>query len=300
MTRYLTLQSSFFMLSVMLSVLLTFYAQGSVSSVAMLPLVLFITIFGVPHGALDTLFAAKAFGLNNTKRWLIFLSGYLSLSAIVLICWFLLPTIFFILFLAFSAKHFADDLIEHQNPLLSALYGLNIITLPSIFYAQDLLLLYGYLINSDYLFHIVNVIKLLAIISLLLTSWLTFKFCYRNSKGAAKRAILELLTVSVLMLLVKPLLAFTIYFCLMHSARHIIRAKFYFMEYSNTVLLFNLVMPTFATFVVCVIIFATLPVEKVDENLIKVTFAALAALTFPHGFLLSKVGFINWLKSNPV
>ena len=300
MTRYLTLQSSFFVGTVILSVLLTYFAKSPVSAVTALPLVLFITIFGVPHGALDTLFAAKAFRLNNTKRWIIFLIGYLSLSTIVLICWFLLPTIFFILFLGFSAKHFVDDLEGYHNSFIGALYGLNIITLPSIIYSQDLLLLYGYLINSDYILQIVSIIELIAAVSLLLTLWFTFTFFYKKNTSTNKRQILELLAVSTLMMLVKPLLAFTIYFCLMHSARHIIRAKFYFKEYSNRVLVFNLVTPTIATFIFCILIFTTLPVENVDENLIKVTFAALAALTFPHEFLLRKVGFQRWLKSYPV
>ena len=120
---------------------------------------------------------------------------------------------------------------------------------------------------------------------------------YLKKPAIDERHIGEIAAVSALMLLAKPLLAFTIYFCFMHSARHILRAKYYFIEYSSITLLITLIAPTLVVLLFCAGIFQLLPTEKLDENLIKVTFATLAALTFPHAFLLSKVGFLNWLNS---
>lgn len=297
MTKYLTLQSNFFIVITLISLFFSLLAPGVINVFNILSLVLVIAIFGLPHGALDTLFAKKAFLLSTKSSWLIFISAYLLLSALVLAFWLLLPSFFFILFLGFSAAHFSDDLGENQPALRLALYGINIITLPSILYSYDLTVLYGYFIGNTYNVNIVNVMKPLAIISGLLTIWITFIYFSKNKDNNDERSILELIVVSALMLLVKPLLAFTIYFCLMHSARHIIRAKFYFNEYSNTTMQFTLVIPTLSVLVFCLLIFQLLPIGKVDENLIKVTFAVLAALTFPHAFLLGKVGFIKWIRS---
>jgi len=296
MTKYITLQSNVFMTITLLTLFLSYVLLDINSALNVLSLVLVIAIFGVPHGALDTLFAKKLFALSTTVSWLIFISAYLSLSVIVLACWLLFPTVFFILFLAFSAVHFADDLRDNQSVFCSALYGFNIIILPSVLYSNDLALLYGNLIDSIYTVNIVNVMRPLAITSALLTLCFLLTSVLNIKGRKDKRPMLELVAVSALMLLVKPLLAFTIYFCLMHSARHIIRARFYFNEYSNTALLFALVLPTLAVLVFCVLAFQLLPTGKVHESLIKITFAALAALTFPHAFLLVKVGFLKWLK----
>lgn len=267
--------------------------DNSTSSV--LALILIITFFGVPHGALDTLFAKNAFALNSIKKWLQFVMVYLLLSIGVFIFWMLLPSLFFILFLCFSALHFSDDLGKITPKILATLYGFNIITLPSILHSNELATLYGYLIDYRHAVKLVSVMMPLSMVLAALTVVLTTIF-YLKKQAIDYRHIYEIAAVGALMLLAKPLLAFTIYFCFMHSARHILRAKFYFIEYSNTVLIISLMVPTLIVLLFCAWIFQMLPPEKIDENLIKVTFAALAALTFPHAFLLLKVGFIKWIK----
>ena len=299
MIRYLTLQSNLFVVITLITIALSYLVidNASVSGLSgVLMLVLMIAFFGVPHGALDTLFAKKAFALNSIKSWLKFVSIYLSLSLGVLICWLLLPTFFFILFLLFSALHFSDDLGDIRPKLLGNLYGFNIITLPSIVHSNELAKLYGYLIDYAHAMKIVSIMMPFSIVFAALTLLLTVVF-YLKKYPIDKRYLWEIAAVSLLMLLAKPLLAFTVYFCFMHSARHVLRAKFYFVEYSNKVLLITLIAPTMIVLLFCVLIFQMLPAEKVDENLIKVTFATLAALTFPHAFLLGKVGFLKWLKS---
>ena len=297
MAKYLILQSNLFMVITIVTIALFYLGLGNTSTTNVLALILIITFFGVPHGALDTLFAKKAFALNNIKKWLQFVSIYLSLSIGVLIFWMVLPTFFFILFLCFSAVHFSDDLGSINPKLLGTLYGFNIITLPSILHSNELAKLYGYLIDYGHAVEIVNVMMPFSIVFAALTILITVVISLKKYP-IEQRHIWEIVAVSVLMLLAEPLLAFTIYFCFMHSARHVLRAKFYFVEYSNTALLITLIVPTLIVLLFCAGFFQLLPIEKFNENLIKVTFATLAALTFPHAFLLSKVGFLKWLKSH--
>ena len=299
MIRHLTLQSNLFMVIAIVAIALSCMGGFNTSESSVLALILIITFFGIPHGALDTLFAKKAFALNSIKKWLQFITIYLSLSIIVFMFWMLLPTIFLILFLCFSALHFSDDLGNIEPKILGTLYGFNIITLPSILHANELATLYGYLIDYSHAVKLVNVMMPLSMGFAALTVVLTAIF-YLKKQAIDYRHIYEIAAVCALMLLAKPLLAFTIYFCFMHSARHILRAKFYFIEYSNITLLITLIAPTLVVLLFCASIFQRLPTETFDENLIKVTFATLAALTFPHAFLLNKVGFLKWLKSNAV
>lgn len=297
MAKYLILQSNLFMVITIVTIALFYLGLGNISITNVLALILIITFFGVPHGALDTLFAKKAFALNSIKKWLQFVSIYLSLSIGVLIFWMVLPTFFFILFLCFSAIHFSDDLGSINPKLLGTLYGFNIITLPSILHSNELAKLYGYLIDYGHAVEIVNVMMPFSIVFAALTILITVVISIKKYP-IEQRHIWEIVAVSVLMLLAEPLLAFTIYFCFMHSARHVLRAKFYFVEYSNTALLITLIVPTLIVLLFCAGVFQLLPIEKLNENLIKVTFATLAALTLPHAFLLSKVGFLKWLKSH--
>jgi Brp/Blh family beta-carotene 15,15'-monooxygenase len=297
MAKYLILQSNLFMVIAIVTIALFYLGLGNTSTTNVLALILIITFFGVPHGALDTLFAKKAFALNSIKKWLQFVSIYLSLSIGVLIFWMVLPTFFFILFLCFSAIHFSDDLGSINPKLLGTLYGFNIITLPSILHSNELAKLYGYLIDYGHAVEIVNVMMPFSIVFAALTILITVVISIKKYP-IEQRHIWEITAVSVLMLLAEPLLAFTIYFCFMHSARHVLRAKFYFVEYSNTALLITLIVPTLIVLLFCAGVFQLLPIEKFNENLIKVTFATLAALTLPHAFLLSKVGFLKWLKSH--
>ena len=299
MIKYITLQSNLFMVIAIVTIALSCLGVVNSSTSSVLALILIITFFGVPHGALDTLFAKKAFALNSIKKWLQFVAIYLSLSIAVFIFWMLLPSLFFILFLCFSALHFSDDLGNIKPKILGTLYGFNIITLPSILHSNELATLYGYLIDYSHAVKIVNVMMPLSMVFAALTVALIMIFNLKK-QAIDQRHIYEIAAVSALMLLAKPLLAFTIYFCFMHSARHILRAKYYFIEYSNSALLVTLIAPTLVVLLFCAGIFQLLPTETLDENLIKVTFATLAALTFPHAFLLNKVGFLTWINTNSV
>lgn len=299
MIKYSILQSNLFIIIAIITSTLSCLSLDVTTASSVLALILIIALFGVPHGALDTLFAKKAFTLNSLKKWLQFGTVYLSLSSAVLIFWVLLPTTFFILFLYFSALHFSDDLGNIRPKLLGFLYGFNIVTLPSILHANELATLYGNLIDYGHAVKLVSSMIPFSIIIMAFTVLLTMIF-YLKKKAIEPRYIWEIAAVSLLMLLAKPLLAFTIYFCFMHSARHILRAKLYFVEYSNKDLLISIIAPTLIVLLFCVFIFQTLPTEKIDENLIKVTFATLAALTFPHAFLLKRVGFLTWINTNYV
>jgi len=289
MHHYLNLQSKVFLVVAFITLCVAFLVAGSASAPNFLFLILMIALFGVPHGALDTLFAQQAFELNTVKRWVKFVIMYLILSLLVFAVWMIFPTLFFIIFLAFSALHFADDIGHIRPPFLSLLYGINIILLPSILQTNYLSTLYGYLIEQADALLLLKLMQPLAI----LVACLTLITLFMKKNQIELQHKIDMLTVCSLMLLIHPLLSFTIYFCLMHSARHIIRSRFFFLTQSNQRFMFMLLLPTCAVIVFCMFAFANMPTNQFDENLIKLTFVTLAALTFPHAFLLKKVGFMK-------
>ena len=297
MNRFLQIQSNLFIVITMMTIAWHYMITDKLGTFNFIVLILFIAFFGVPHGSLDALFAKKAFALITLRDWFKFVGLYLLISIGVLIFWLWLPTIFFILFLCFSALHFSDDISNIDSKIIRFLYGFNIILLPSILHSDQLALLYGYLIDNNDAIAVVSLMRPFAMTTILLTALITIGF-YLKKQHIGSRQLLEISAVSLLLFIVKPLLAFTMYFCFMHSARHMVRAKFYFKDDSNKYFLLTLILPTLFVLIFCVSVFQLLPTQNVDENLIKVTFAALAALTFPHAFLLNKVGFLKWLKSS--
>jgi Brp/Blh family beta-carotene 15,15'-monooxygenase len=287
-----------FVFIAIITIISSFFMVEAIGATSIFVLIIIIAFFGVPHGSLDTLFAHKGFALITLVDWFKFIGIYMSISLGVLIFWLYLPTIFFIIFLFCSALHFSDDLVNHTSKVLSILYGFNIILLPSILYSNELANLYGNLIDISYSISIVKVMWTLAIASLIITSVTCMNFFIKKELVVDKRQLLETVIVGLLFFSVEPLCAFTIYFCFMHSARHILRAKFYFDDYSSKALLLTLIVPTVIVVIFCSLYFQILPSGNLNENLIKVTFIALAALTFPHSFLLTKVGFLKWVKLN--
>jgi Brp/Blh family beta-carotene 15,15'-monooxygenase len=292
MHHYLNLQSRIFLLIALITLLTDFLFASKVNAPNFLILILMIALFGVPHGSLDALFAQKAFELNTLMRWAKFVVIYLFLSILVVTFWLFFPTLFFILFLFFSALHFADDIAHIQPKIMSILYGLNIILLPSILQGSQLTNLYGYLIDDTNALMLLKMMKPLA----LLTAFITLTIFIIKKNQIETHHKIDIISVSLLMLLIHPLLAFTIYFCFMHSARHMIRSKRFFIDQSNHRFIFMLVLPTLAVLVFCMLMLANMPANQMDENLIKLTFVTLAALTLPHAYLLNKVGFIKLIS----
>lgn len=289
MLHYINLQSKVFLLVSLIALCIASVLANNANTPNILFLIVMIAIFGVPHGALDTLFAQQAFELNNIRRWLKFVVIYLMLSLLVFMFWVLFPTIFFIGFLAFSALHFADDISNIRPSVLSILYGINIILLPSVLQKNHLITLYGYLIEQADALVLLKFMQPFAIFVVSIT--LIILFLKKNQIEQHHK--IDVVSVSGLMLFIHPLLAFTIYFCFMHSARHIIRSRFYFTDQSGQKFLLMLLLPTCVVLSFCIFTFFNMPANEFGSNLVKLTFVTLATLTFPHAFLLNKVGFIK-------
>ena len=298
MNKLLNLQGNVFIVIVILSITISFMISKTNQTSNDLYFILLIAFFGVPHGSLDVLLAQKYFSITTFVAWSKFLSLYILTSIGIIIFWFLQPALFIVVFLLFSAFHFADDLDDKMPKIIGILYGFNIILFPSILHSQELVQLYSYLINMKDSAFIVSFMPFIAaLLSALLIVCLIYFNKYHSDDN--QQSLIEIAAVAFLMLFIKPLLAFTIYFCFMHSARHIIRARYFLKNYSNHTFIYGLCIPTIIVMTFCYYIFQSLQMDSLNSGLIKVTFVALAALTFPHAFLLDKIRFLKVAKLSP-
>ena len=175
-----------------------------------------IFFLGVPHGALDPVFAQKLFFLKGLKDWSKFVFVYLTLSVIVVLVWWQLPLFFMASFLVCSVMHFSRDLSSQIPIITRLLYGGSMIVLPTIFHFYEMQDLFSSILDSNTGLQITSFLHLLVwpwLIGSLISIYLAFLKDWVVG--------LEILAVSLLSTLASPLLAFTVYFCGMHSLRHI-------------------------------------------------------------------------------
>lgn len=253
-----------------------------------------IVLLGVPHGSLDVLFALRAYQLNSLMAWVVFLTAYLLVAMGIIVLWMLLPVWFFIGFLIFSALHFSDDL-NTPNPVLTKLsYGAAVICLPSIVHGTALVGLYAVFVDASVAQRIVTVSQWLCYPILFLMGLMLF------NRQIAIREKLDAYAVLAIMTLLPPILAFAVYFCLMHSARHLIRSHAFFGQLNARLFIMALVLPTLAVIIMACGVWFFTNARTVESDLIRLVFIGLAALTFPHAWVLKQSNFTAQFRKNPI
>jgi Brp/Blh family beta-carotene 15,15'-monooxygenase len=239
----------------------------------------------VPHGSLDVLFALRAYQLNSLMAWVVFLTAYLLVAMGIIVLWILLPVWFFIGFLIFSALHFSDDLNTPNAMLTKLSYGAAVICLPSIVHGAALVGLYAVFVDASVAQRIVTVSQWLCYPILFLMGLMLF------NRQIAIREKLDAYAVLAIMTLLPPILAFAVYFCLMHSARHLIRSHAFFGQLNARLFIMALVLPTLAVIIMACGVWFFTNTRTVESDLIRLVFIGLAALTFPHAWVLKQSNF---------
>jgi Brp/Blh family beta-carotene 15,15'-monooxygenase len=200
----------------------------------------------------------------------------------------LVPGFFFVVFLILSAIHFSDDINLSGHQLLKLSYGFAVITLPAVIHSVELTTLYGMIIDAELAQSIVLVSKY---VGLFLMFLLPIQFFINKVNS---RSQIEVIAISILFLMATPILAFTIYFCFMHSARHLVRSHFFLNSFKKQEFIYALILPTMAVILVGLCIWYFKLSTSFEKDLIQIIFVGLAALTVPHAWLLNKAKFINW------
>jgi beta-carotene 15,15'-dioxygenase len=250
-----------------------------------------IIALGVPHGALDTIFARQLYNVRSTGAWIGFAVLYLLLAAATVGFWVLFPMLFLIGFFLISIAHFSGDPAPGTHLVTRILYGGAIIMLPALLHGPELSRLLGLLVAADSTSQIVRLLEALAwpwLIGLLIAAIWHMRINWLTA--------LELLSVSVLAVLLPPLLAFTVFFCSMHSARHILRTFEYAGRASPWLMVAASIVPMVAVFGLSAIAWRLMSSTAFDTRIVQLVFIGLAALTVPHMVLVEQVRVSGWIK----
>ena len=250
-----------------------------------------ILVLGVPHGALDTIFAKELYGIRTLSGWLQFSLLYLLLAALVVGLWLWQPGLFLLGFLAISAAHFSGDPLQGVPWPARLFYGGSVILLPTIGHAQEIGRLFGLLVGDATATPLVPWLRLLAwpwLVGLALASlWQT-----RHDFWTA----LEMAAAGILAIVAPPLVSFVVFFCGMHSARHILRTMNFSGRSSWRYVAGAALLPMAGVLAGSALAWVFLRDTALDARVVQVVFVGLAALTVPHMVLVERVRLSGWIR----
>jgi len=284
----------FFLFSNIFSVIIFKFNNFDISPLICL---LFILTIGVSHGSLDHVKGKKLFNILNISKISIFYFSYILIAILVIIIWIKIPFISLMCFLLVASYHFGKEDTQflmnensYFNQLLFFLKGLLIIAAPMFFHFDETIIIFKLLLVDNEIFYStlefieVNKIVPIAIILSSLSG-----ICLLLRKFEIKKFIIFLDYFSILVLnyYLTPLVAFTIYFCFLHSIRHSITLIYEIdkNDFKNGLKVFGQkALPlTILTAIFCLIgLYLLNNNYDFDSSILKIIFIGLASLTFPH------------------
>ena len=250
-----------------------------------------ILILGISHGALDNIKGTRLLKLFGYKHIISFYFAYIFISLLIIIFWLIFPNTVLLLFLVVAAYHFGkeDTVFSFRrgfyiSECLFFLKGSAVIIAPLLLKRDETNEIFRVL---NFNFFEVQFFSDEFLIAMLCLSFLSSLYISKKENEDLKIVmIVDFLSLIILNLFLSPILAFTLYFCFLHSIRHSISLIF---ELDNS---FKLGLKKFIkkaiplTIVTGVIfllaIFFLNSFYKLDEAIYKVIFIGLASLTFPH------------------
>ena len=256
-----------------------------------------ILIIGVSHGSLDHVKGGKLIKIFKIENMTLFYISYILIAVIVITLWVLAPSILLIIFLLVASYHFGKEdtqfLHNYDSNFMGILYFLKgslVILAPLYFHFEETIEIFKLLlIDNENFYSSLSFIENnrlidLGIILSSISSIILFikKFNLKNFS-----IFFDYFSILILNYYLSPLIAFTAYFCFLHSVRHSM-TLIYELDNNNMknglLSFIKKAMPlTVLTAVICLIGIYLLNFQyEFNDSIIKVIFIGLASLTFPH------------------
>ena len=250
-----------------------------------------ILIVGISHGALDNVKGKKLLYLFGYRSLISFYIFYLLISFLIVFFWVLFPNNVLLLFLIVASYHFGkeDTVFSFKEKFLIAeflyfLKGSAVILAPLLFQRDKTIEIFQILNFNVFESQLFNNQLLIIFLCLSFLSSLIIS----NKKKTELKAlmVMDFFSLIILNLFLTPVLAFTLYFCFLHSIRHSITLIFELDSSFKSGLkkFINKAIPlTFVTGVIFLIaVYFLNSFYELNEAIYKVIFIGLASLTFPH------------------
>ena len=276
----------FFNLSILMSPI-----YQKTSYVLIIICLLLILIIGISHGALDNVKGEKLFKLLGYNSKYLFYLSYIIISLLIIFSWLILPNLILLIFLIVASYHFGkEDTVFKvkkrvlSNEILFFLKGSSIIISPLLFQRDSTNEIFATL--NFYVFESPFFNDFTLIIFLVLGFFSNIYLTIDKSINFKNIMILDYFSIIILNIFLTPILAFTLYFCFLHSVRHSF-SLINEIDRSFKIGLKKFIMKAIPLTLITSLIFLSSiyflnNLYEIDEAIYKVIFIGLASLTFPH------------------
>ena len=250
-----------------------------------------ILIIGISHGSLDNIKGRKLLKIFGFKSEYIFYIIYLIISFLIILSWIIFPNTVLLIFLIVACYHFGKEdtvfFVKKEIFFKEILYffkGSSVIIAPLFFHREE----------TNEIFRTLNFNifenSLFSDVFLVIILFLSFisSFFLSNKKDINFKILLmtDFLSILIINFFLSPILAFTLYFCFLHSIRHSITLIFEldkslkngFRKFIKKAIPLTLI----TSFAFIVAIYLLNNFYELNEAIYKVIFIGLASLTFPH------------------
>ena len=293
--------SGIFFLLVIIAIILSKVFSFSETSFITIFCFFLISTLGVSHGSFDNFKGEKLLKIYKIKHKFLFYFSYIFLACSIIIIWKFLPSLALLLFLVVASYHFgkedtelflftnyAKQRVKSYGKYTKSYYffiffkGFLIIAAPLFFHYQETQDIFK-ILNSNFS---LNKDFILIFFLLSIYAHIHFNFILNASYGDGA-VISDGTSIILLNYFFSPLIAFTLYFCFLHSVRHSIslistldkkNLKKGTQKFIKKALPLTLI--TAILFIVSVYFLTNYYV--LDDAILKVIFIGLASLTFPH------------------
>jgi beta-carotene 15,15'-dioxygenase len=256
-----------------------------------------ILSIGVSHGSLDHIKGKRLLIIFKVNNNLVFYLSYVLMALTIITLWIILPSISLIIFLAVASFHFGKEdtqflIIENSyfNQLLYFLKGSLVILAPMYFHFDETVSIFKLLLVDNEIFYkslnFIETSKLLLFSMILSTLSSIFLF---TKKFELKKFtfFFDYFSILILNYYFSPLVAFTFYFCFLHSIRHCITliSELDKNDLSNGLKIFikKTIPLTILTATFCLFsLYLLNNMYDFNNSILKIVFIGLASLTFPH------------------
>ena len=284
----------FFIFSSFISLVVNRFENLIISPVVCLFLILSI---GISHGALDNQKGKRLSQLYNIQKSYFFYLIYSLFGVSIIIFWLFFPTLSLILFLIVASYHFGKEdtefLINNKNVsnlILYFLKGSLIIIAPLMFHFVETINIFKLLLIENEKFYLfLNFIEDNSILLFALSISLLSNIYYflKDFKIVNILILFDFFSIIALNYFLTPLVAFTIYFCFLHSFRHSISLITELNEKSLKIGAITFIKKAIPLTVLTAILYIMSlyflsNFYQLNDAILKVIFIGLASLTFPH------------------
>ena len=250
-----------------------------------------ILIIGISHGSLDNIKGRKLLKIFGFKSEYIFYIIYLTISSLIILLWIIFPNTVLLIFLIVACYHFGKEdtvfFINKEILFKEILYffkGSSVIIAPLLFHREETIEIFRALNFNIFENSLFSDTFLLIFLFLGLIS--SFFLSHKKDINFKILLMTDFLSILIINFFLSPILAFTLYFCFLHSIRHSITLIFEldkslkngFRKFIKKAIPLTLI--TGFTFIVAIYLLNNF--YELNEAIYKVIFIGLASLTFPH------------------